>query len=161
MRHYGIARWALTVATVAVAFAGSLLPTGTAAASINDNNLALTTDYEAQCGYEPAGELLFVDYGEGSPSDPAKNDDYLEVRDFCLDGDGVKGWVWLNGVCLEQCQGKYNGNGGGTSVIWDPFKQFPGNVNAGDKIGLKICRVNGPNGTPYDCGTKNFTSQDG
>lgn len=36
--------------------------------------------------------------------------------------------------------GACNGNGeAGAPVVWDPFKQYPGNANAGDSIRLEVC----------------------
>lgn len=101
---------------------------------------------EEGCGVFPAAPARtdFVDHGEGVPSDPAQNDDYVEIVDQCKDGHGVRGYVWLNGVYLGS---RYNGHGAGETVIWDPL----GNLSTGDRVGLKVCLVEGPDGTGFRC----------
>jgi hypothetical protein len=89
------------------------------------------------------GFAQFQDYGPGAPGG-GNNDDYIIVVDDCPNGAGIKAWAWLDGVLLGS---KYNGNGAGTTVVWDPF----GNVTAGQSVGLKVCSVNGNSGTPYHC----------
>ncbi|MEH1127584.1 hypothetical protein [Micromonospora sp. CPCC 206061] len=104
---------------------------------------------------DPAGYVYFVDYGEGDLSNPAKNDDYVSIRDTCADGDGVAAYAWHKGVKHGP---KYNGRGFDEFMVWDPF----GNVLPGERVGIQICSQNGTYGTPYDCGSVIYrTSSDG
>jgi hypothetical protein len=117
-----------------------------ALASTDDSFNAFTPN----CG----GEASFVDYGPGAPGG-GNNDDY-EFGDLCPDGHGVKAWAWIGSKLLGS---KYDGEGSGPAIIWDPFPA--GNVKAGDLVGLKICEVDGANGTPFNCGSAAHRSKDG
>ena len=121
-----------------------------AAATVDDGFTVYTTD--------GCGAVDFVDYGPGAPGG-GNNDDYAVVHDYCGDGHGVKAWAWINGVYLG---GKYNGSGlAGAPVVWDPFKAY-GNVIAGDRVGLKVCLVDGDGDTtPSRCVSFTHTSVDG
>jgi hypothetical protein len=136
------------ILTIVVAVAALVGVTGTPAYAYDDSFLvrtALPSGCPGSTGHlSPAGYVYFVDYGEGDLSDPAKNDDYVLIRDTCADNDGVRAYAWHNG---DYVGSKYNGNGTDEFVVWDPF----GNVLPDDYVGLKICSVNGSGGTPYDC----------
>ncbi|MER7420520.1 hypothetical protein ABT346_27695 [Micromonospora peucetia] len=130
--------------------------------------LALASPAQAQddswsvytTGSTNGGRVDFIDYGPGAPGG-GNNDDYLEIYDLRADGHGVQVWAWLHGKYLGT---KYNGNGESHSdpLIWDPYKIFPNNVAAGERIGLKICLVNGPdNLIQSTCGSYEWHSQDG
>ncbi|WP_027344585.1 hypothetical protein [Hamadaea tsunoensis] len=143
--------------TLAVAVAGLVAATGTPALASYDDSFATHTVTPSDCSdkSDPAGYIYFVDYGEGDLSNPAKNDDYITLRDTCANGNGVRGYAFLNGTSLGSV---YNGKGNGSFVVWDPF----GNVKAGDKVGIAICSVNGSGGSPYDCSSVFvFASVDG
>jgi hypothetical protein len=112
----------------------------------DDSFVASTTD--------GCGEVRFVDYGPGAPGG-GNNDDYLVITDRCADGHGVMAYAWLNGRALGE---KYNGNGNGASMVWDPL----GNISRGDKIDIKVCLVDGASDrTPSKCNSANHRSQDG
>lgn len=134
------------IAALAVAVgaaAGALAGQAPASAAHDDTFTAWATPCD-DLWRDPAGVVVFVDYGPGKPGG-GNNDDYVEIIDKCKDGHGVRGYVWLNGVYLGS---KYNGNGAGTTVIWDPF----GNLPAGSRVGLRVCLVDGPNDTtPFGC----------
>ncbi len=153
-------------ALAAVALSATLVIPSSADAAIDDS-FTVTTIPIIQCAtvplptpadYEPAGGARYVDYGPGSPVNPANNDDYIVVADLCSEGRGVKAWAWLNGKCLESCAGRYVAGVGATSY-WDPFPD--GNVKKGDYVGLKVCSVDGNNGVPYDCLNHTGYSDDG
>ncbi|MEV6964483.1 hypothetical protein AB0M47_05150 [Hamadaea sp. NPDC051192] len=79
------------------------------------------------------GVAEFVDYGPGSPSNPANNDDYIVVHDYCADGMTILAYAYLNNVYYGS---KANNNGAaGAPVYWDPW----GNVLKGDKMELSVC----------------------
>jgi hypothetical protein len=144
------------VLAIAVAVAALVGATGTPAFA-QDDSFYISSDTPSDCpdSGDPAGYLYFVDYGEGDLSDPAKNDDYVTLRDTCANGDGVRGYVWHNGAYQGSV---YNGGGFDAFVVWDPF----GNVLPGESVGLKVCSVNGPNGSPYHCSNRiDRRSQDG
>jgi hypothetical protein len=102
--------------------------------------------------------VAFIDYGGGVAGNGKSNDDYVQVTDRCADHHGVKAWAWLNGQLLGS---RYNGNGEGSTVIWDPFKAY-GNVDAGDLVGLRVCIVDGANDpSPIHCRSGDARSVDG
>jgi hypothetical protein len=109
------------------------------------------------------GMATFVDYGPGA-SGGGPNDDYMEVMDTCSDHHGVKAYTWVNGNFLGS---KYNGNGSGSLVVWDPFDgallRARGNdVVANDLVGVKICLVDGNSDpTPFNCSSWSQRSRDG
>jgi hypothetical protein len=115
-----------------------------AAAAAVDDSFGVDTGPSANCSRY--GAVQFVDYGE-------YGDDYIGVYDACGDNVGVKAWVWINGV-LKGAQ--RNGSGFNSEVYMD----IP-NVKAKDKVGLKVCAQNGPNGTPFACGERTEKSADG
>jgi hypothetical protein len=121
---------------------------GVAAAAASDDYTLRTA---GACGAADAreGYLKFVDNGPGAPGG-GDNDDYFIVADTCGDNDGVKAWAWVDGVLKGD---KYNGSGNGSKLVWDPI----GNVKDGQSVGMKICGVDGNEGTPYDCTTKTIT----
>lgn len=116
---------------VAATAGGLALTAGPALA--NDDFSASTTD---DCGV-----INWIDDG-----------DDVVIHDYCGDGHGVEGYVWLNGTYLGK---KYNGNGlSGAAVNWDPV----GDALPGDVIGLKVCLVDGANdNSPSKCGTNERT----
>jgi hypothetical protein len=95
------------------------------------------------------GALRYIDYGPGQDGG-GDNDDYFRVWDRHADKHGVKAWVWIDGVLKGS---KYNGNGAGTQVLWDPVQ-----ITGGHTIGMKVCLVDGTNDpTPFACGaTEHF-----
>ncbi len=86
----------------------------------------------------------------------------IVIHDYCSDAHGVKAYAWItrNGR-LSNLGGDYNGNSvDGAAVTWDPFPG--GNVAPGDKIGLKVCLVDGNNdATAFNCQEANHISADG
>lgn len=134
---------------VALAVAGLVAATASPASAATDDSFWVHSDTPSDCpdSSDPAGYIYFIDYGEGDPSNPGKNDDYITLRDTCPNGNGVRGYAWLNGTYLGSV---YNGGGFDSFKVWDPFAAY-GNVDAGDSVSLKICSVNGSGGTPYDC----------
>jgi hypothetical protein len=113
----------------------------------------------SKCG--AGGFAYYNDYGPGLKGG-GNNDDYIEIGDSCDNGHGVKAWAWLNGYCLEGCNGQYHGYGAGNGIIiWDPFKAY-GNVIRNDVVKLKICNVDGNNDpTPTGCDSQEILSDDG
>jgi hypothetical protein len=133
----------LAIAAVTASVVGF---TATPAAAVDDSRNVYT--------YGQCGLATFVDYGPGAAGG-GNNDDYVRIADLCSDGHGVKAYAWINGYYLGS---GYNGNGYGSAVIWDPF----GNVLPGQKIGLKVCLVDGNNDpTPFRCLSGEWTSVDG
>jgi hypothetical protein len=146
------------VVQVPVASAGDDQTDGQVVAEAVDDGFGVQSEGFGDCGF--GGTAEYVDYGPGL-SGGGNNDDYIEIVDWCFDGHGVKAWVWFNGKCLNFCLGAYNGYGAGEVVIWDPFPN--GNVKAGDKVGLKVCNVDGDaDSTGVGvCGHATFRSVDG
>ncbi|MGI5216209.1 hypothetical protein [Plantactinospora sp. CA-290183] len=151
-KHALVSRLVTVAAVATVGLVGAAAPAAAA-----DDGFAVTTKTPSLCEDRDliAGYLQFIDYGPGAPGG-GNNDDYLSLEDWCADGDGVKGWAWLNGILLGE---RYNGNGTDAAVLWDPFP--PSTVRARDVVGLKVCSVNGPNGTPYNCQSAEIISLDG
>jgi hypothetical protein len=146
-------RRVLTPAAVALtAILGVASP---AAAAVDDSFDAYTYPLDDVT----SGVVHFVDYGPGAPGG-GDNDDYLVLEDLAPDGHGVQVWAWLQGKYLGT---KYNGNGAGSEVIYDPYSIFPNNVAAGEVISVKICAVDGPGNIidEYTCGTGRRVSADG
>lgn len=139
-------------ALCAAATLAATLTANTATASINDDFEASTTD--------GCGVVNFIDHGPGVPGNSESNDDYLVIHDYCTDGHGVRAWASIDGIPLGS---KYNGNGlAGDPVIWDPFKDFDGNVNAGDTVWLRVCLVDGSADTSGSrCDEQSRVSRDG
>jgi hypothetical protein len=119
----------------------------------NDSFRVFTTD---RCGL-----ASFVDFGPGAAGG-GNNDDYIVIEDLCSDGHGVRANGTLAANNVQFALGRrYNGNGAGTSVVWDPFKAI-GNVLARDVITLTICLVDGANdATPSRCVTASVGIVDG
>ncbi|GHH84679.1 hypothetical protein GCM10018793_49770 [Streptomyces sulfonofaciens] len=135
----------LTVTAAVVSTA--VLAVGPARAA--EDSTAITTP-------EGCGGLDYDDYGPGAAGG-GDNDDYFVIHDYCGDYHGVKAWAWQNGTYLG---GRYNGNGlAGAAVVWDPFKDD--NVAPHDRIGMKVCLVDGDDGAPFACTSYTFTSIDG
>jgi hypothetical protein len=130
---------------------------GSPAMAVDDSFAVSTTN--------GCGVVNFIDYGPGWPGD-GNNDDYLVIHDYCADGYGVKVWIWLTrrttAGSLTFSWERYNGNGlAGEAVLADPW-QDQGDVVTNDRIGLKVCLVDGfsdPN--PKSCDSRNHTSSDG
>lgn len=104
---------------------------------------AAASDFEAFT-YGLTGSIEFIDYGRGQEGG-GNNDDYFWVHDYSsADHDGVKAWVWVDGVLKGS---KYNGRGASAGpVFWDPVQ-----ITGRHTIGVKVCNVNGNAGTPYNC----------
>ncbi|GGQ73756.1 hypothetical protein [Couchioplanes azureus] len=145
------------VALVGASTIGALVVSASpAAAAVDDSFTLYTTD--GGCGM-----VEFVDYGPGAPGG-GNNDDYLVIHDYCSDGDGVQVWasLFVGGWSERDLGTKYNGNGrAGAAVVWDPFSQFSGNVNAGDTVQLQVCVVDGKNGPEHGCNLVAVDSADG
>jgi hypothetical protein len=123
------------VSVAATAVVTLVTPGAVFAAPANDDFTIYTTDVcQDGPGYY-AGSVKFVDYGPGAKGG-GNNDDYFVVADTCRDSHGVKAWAWVDGVLEGD---KYVGSGAGTSAVWDPI----GNVANGQKVGMKICEVDG------------------
>jgi hypothetical protein len=146
----GLSSIAAKLSTVVVtAISAVALSASPAAAAHDDYMFVETTDV--------CGSADFIDWGQGAPGG-GDNDDYIDIDDDCGDGKGVKAWAWLNGTALGS---KYHGAGAHTSVTWDPFAAR-GNVSAGDRVGIKVCLVDGSSDpTPTRCAEKSMTSVDG
>lgn len=56
--------------------------------------------------------------------------EYFQITDLCADGEGVTGYLWLNGGYRGAL---HNGSGAGTTVSWQIA------VGAGDSVGIKAC----------------------
>lgn len=128
-----------------VLFASAVLPVASAlpaAAATNDSFVVYTGESPGCAEY---GGAQFVDHGD------VFGDDYVGVFDTCRDGVGVKAWVWINGRLIGAQR-----NGSGGEVYFD----IP-NVKAKDSVGIKVCAQNGPNGTPFACGSRTRKSVDG
>jgi hypothetical protein len=158
---------AVKLAVLAVIALSAALVIPSSADAAIDDSFTVTTIPTPDCAsvpfpqpadYEPAGAARYVDYGPGSPANPANNDDYIVVADICSEGDGVKAWAWLNGKCLESCAGRYV-HGVGATSYWDPFPD--GEVKKGGYVGLKVCSVDGNSGPPYNCLSHTGYSDDG
>jgi hypothetical protein len=126
-----------------LAVTATLWPAVSASAAVNDS---FSQDTGASTNCYRYGSVAYIDYGE-------YGDDYIGVYDACADGVGVKAWVWINGV-LKGAQ--RNGEGFNHEVYLD----IP-NVKAHDRVGLKVCAQNGPDGTPFACGERTEESADG
>jgi hypothetical protein len=136
--------WCLATAALVTSGVLTLVAAPADAAAASDTFAIATAGPCTQDDFLPyEGFAQFQDYGDGAPGG-GKNDDYIYVGDSCPNGDGVKAWAWVDGAPKGS---KYNGNGAYTNVVWDPL----GNLKDGQSIGLKICSVNGTNGTPYHC----------
>ncbi|WP_433124880.1 hypothetical protein ACQPWW_20945 [Micromonospora sp. CA-240977] len=125
-------------------------------AAAGNDDFEVWTNYDR---YGFAGIVRFVDYGPGAPGG-GNNDDYLEIYDNHPDGHGVQVWAWLHGKYLDT---KYHGAGSTNNpVYFDPYAIFPKNVAAGERIGVKICLVDGINNLIEDsCGSFEWQSIDG
>ncbi|RSM40068.1 hypothetical protein DMB66_57625 [Actinoplanes sp. ATCC 53533] len=149
------------VRRAAIAFVvatGAILAAASPAAAATNDSFGTSTNYPpSKCSNpnSPAGAVDFVDFGPGAPGG-GNNDDYLEIKDLCGDGDGVRAYAWLNGKYLGT---RHNGLASGSTVTWDPFPD--GNVRGGDTVSLKVCSVNGFAGTPYNCAELAHKSVDG
>jgi len=87
--------------TVAAATTALVAAAATPASAAYDDSFSAHSAYDSTCenygGY--SGWVYFIDYGEGDLSNPAKNDDYIDIRDTCAaDHDGVIAEAWLNGI---------------------------------------------------------------
>lgn len=129
--------------TGALAVAAAFIPAAQASAA-TDDSFGVNTGPATSCDHY--GSAAFIDSGE-------YGDDYVGVYDACADGVGVKVWVWKNGNLVGA---QRNGEGFNHEVYFDPF-----NISKGDKVGLKVCAQNGPNGTPFACGSRTVTMHDG
>lgn len=137
----------IRVSITAVAALAAVATIGTPAYAADNNTFGVVVNTVIpQC--TEAGLGMFIDYGEGDPSNPANNDDYIEIWDSCVDGYSIAVWAWESGTYLG---GRVNANGGGTRVIWDPF----GNVEAGHTVGIKACRWHG--GAVFENSCNSFT----
>jgi hypothetical protein len=125
-----------------------------AAAAVDDSFRIPTTD--------GCGRADFVDFGPGVPGNSTGNDDYVNIRDLCADGHGVRAFARLfRGTSVISLGSLYNGNGNGGVIVWDPFLSF-GNVVPNDVVELTICLVDGPNdATGARCGIASRRSVDG
>lgn len=125
------------------------------AQAVYDDTFWVTTT--RSCGSNEdsvSGMTYFWDYGPGAPGG-GDNDDYISILDVCEDRHGVRGYVWLNGEYLGS---RYNGNGYGSEVVWDPF----GNLPRDSRVGLRVCLVDGPDGAGYACSElRSHTLEDG
>ena len=142
-------------AVVAAAVGAAALCASPASAAYDDFFYVVTSDNGACQG--GGGGADFADYGDGAPGG-GSNDDYIVITDFCADGHGVRAWTWLNGTALGS---KYDGDGAGKSVYWDPYAAV-GNVDPGDTVRLRVCLVDGStDSTPTYCAEKSHQSVDG
>lgn len=145
---------------LAMAVTGLLATLATpASAAVNDGfSVHTQTGTQNRCPDKswPGGYAYFIDWGEGGLSDPAKNDDYITIRDTCSDGWGVMAFAWLNDRYLGS---RYNGLGYDEFVVWDPFPN--GNVAPGDKITIEVCEHKGSTGENIACDYRNHYSVDG
>jgi hypothetical protein len=151
-----VTKKALLVSTAAVGAAG-LFASPVAAGSTNDGFTAKTSN--------GCGSIEFVDYGPGVPGG-SDNDDYTLVRDLCRDGHGIRAYVKVttygSSFFSSYSDTKYNGDGNGSSIVWDPFKSH-GNVKPRDFMEMRVCLVDGESDlTPFSCGQwRSRTSADG
>ena len=73
------------ILATALAVAGMVAATGTPALAAHDDSFSVSSEIPSDCptSSNPAGYVYFIDYGEGDLSNPAKNDDYMTLRDTC------------------------------------------------------------------------------
>jgi hypothetical protein len=137
------AKTGTALGAVALAVAAVVVPAASASAA-TDDSFSVDTGASPSCARYGAAQ--YVDYGE-------YGDDYVGVYDACRDGIGVKAWVWINGKLVGA---QRNGDGFNTEAYFD----IP-NVKKGDSVGIKVCAQNGPDGTPFSCGSRTEKSVDG
>lgn len=126
---------------------GAVLSAVTAvpASAATDDSFVVDTGPSPSCARY--GSATYIDYG------PEYGDDYVGVYDACKDGVGVKAWIWING---ELVGAQRNGSGFNSEVYVDIR-----NVTKEDSVGIKVCAQDGPDGTPFACGSRTETSDDG
>jgi hypothetical protein len=125
-----------TLGTGALAVVAAFVPAASASAATDDSFIVDTGSSPSCYRY---GSASYIDYGE-------YGDDYVGVFDVCSDGVGVKAWVWINGKLVGA---QRNGSGFNTAVYFDIR-----DVKPNDNVGIKVCAQNGPNGTPFACGSR-------
>jgi hypothetical protein len=146
-----------SLSVIAAMTMGALAATAGPAAASTDDGFMVYAGY-SDCpdqNVASMGTAEYIDYGKGAAGG-GNNDDYIEISDLCSDRHGIQAWAWLNGTSLGT---RYNGNGVGKTVVWDPFPG--GNVAPKQNVGLKVCIVDGINGNPSRCEENTVQSVDG
>lgn len=134
--QFGVSRFVAVLVAAALALLATFTNTSPAYAAFDDSFGVETTN--------GSGEAAYLDYYNG-------NDDLIRIWDLAADGHGVTAYVWLDGTYLGS---KWNGNGSGSQVFWDPFPS--GEVLAGQNVGVKVCR-----GDVRYCDSFTWQSRDG
>jgi hypothetical protein len=124
-------RIGVTLGAGVLAVAATLVPAE--AASAAPGSFGVDTGSSPQCSRYGGAQFVSGDHSVG-------------VYDACKDGVGVKAWVWISG----KLYGAQRNGGGFNSEVWLPLPK----LGSKDTVGIKVCAQDGPDGTPFACGSR-------